>query len=459
MAPRMQGNITPYVVSLTLFVILFVFSVTLAIVFKTQIKNAQIQAREANEHLAQVIVPNERNRPEVLEMKVKHSTSGKSIVGQLLSENTRLKQLINASPRSSLDAITSEMSSIGVDAGQTLISALRNLRAEKEYAQQLVERYRKDIDDQARRVKDIESQSLVQIHEYENTITSLKTTLESLQADFNTFRGQVDSQRQNLEQQLESVRSRTEQSVNELRSTVEQKDRQIASQTKRLEELTGELASTTKSGGPDVTREADGVITSILSEENLVYIDRGHADQIILGMTFEVFDEDAGVFVDDNENIRGKATIEVIRMTDRSSLTRVVRLSRNATINENDLIANVVYDPNISYRFHVFGEFDIDNTGQETATDRRRVETMVTQWGGQLVESLTYNTDFLVLGQEPSPPEALPPGTIDIVIIERTAAQKRKFERYQSLIEEAKSLSIPILNQNRFLMLVGYYQR
>jgi hypothetical protein len=30
---------------------------------------------------------------------------------------------------------------------------------------------------------------------------------------------------------------------------------------------------------------------------------------------------------------------------------------------------------------------------------------------------------------------------------------------YQKLIGEAKTLSIPVLNQNRFLALVGYYQR
>ena len=150
-------------------------------------------------------------------------------------------------------------------------------------------------------------------------------------------------------------------------------------------------------------------------------------------MTFEVFDNDGGVIVDETGNLRGKATIEVIRMSEQSSLARVVRLERRRSVDEGDLIANVIYDPNISYRFHVFGEFDIDNTGQVTTTDRRRVETMVTQWGGQLARTLGYNTDFLVLGQAPSAPRPLPEHVIDPMVIERHEALKRKFETYQNL--------------------------
>lgn len=459
MAGRMQGNVTAYAISLAMFVILFLFSFVLAIIFKTQVQGAQIQAQDAKKALTQVIKSNEMNRPEILEMKVKHTSTGISIVGQLLAENTRLKQFINASPRSTLDGIKKDMAEAGVELGETLVAEIRRLKAEKDAGDRLVEQAQADSQTHAKRLADSESQKITQASEYEQTIVQLKATLTSLQDDFNTFRSQVDDQRQSLEKQFDTVRSQTQRSVNELRSTVEQKDKQIAGQTKRLEELTGELISTGKGGGPDLTRESDGEVTSILAEESLVYIDRGRADQILLGMTFEVFDNDKGVSVDEFGDVRGKATVEVIRMSDRSSLSRVVRLDRGQSVDEGDLIANVIYNPNISYRFYVFGEFDIDDTGQVTATDRRRVETMITQWGGQLIRKLSYNTDFLVLGQEPNPPEQLPPSEFDPVKIERVAAQRRKYNQYQELISEAKALSIPILNQNRFLALVGYYHR
>lgn len=459
MAARIQGSVTAYAISLALFVILFVFSFILAIVFKTQIKSAQLQAQAATKELAVVIKPNESNRPEVLALKAKHVDTGASIVGQLLDERRLLKGFINSAPNSSIAAIEKEIAVADVERGQALLNEITRLRAEKLALERMVEQNQADMQSYIQRVAEIEDQKSVQATEYEKTMDELRASLVIMQDDVKVYRAEVDTQRQTLEGRFGTVRSQTERSVNELRSAMEQKDRQIDAQRKRLEELIGELAGSGKGGGPDLTRESDGEITSILSEEGLVYIDRGRADQILLGMTFEVFDKDTGVSLDEANELRGKATVEVIRMTDRSSLARVVRLTLRQTVNEGDLIANIIYDPNISYRFHVFGEFDIDSTGQATTTDRRRVETMVTQWGGRLVRELSYNSDFLVLGQEPKLPERLPAKEFDPVKIERFAAQRRKYETYQGLISEAKALSIPILNQNRFLVLVGYYQR
>jgi hypothetical protein len=459
MAARIQGSVTAYAISLALFVILFVFSFILAIVFKTQIKGAQVQAQAATRELTVVIKPNESNRPEVLALKAKHADTGASIVGQLLDERRLLKAFINAAPNSTIAAIEKEIAVADVERGQALLNEITRLRAEKLALERMVEQNQTDMQSYIQRATEIEAQKSDQTTEYERTMDGLRSSLATMQDDVKAYRTEVDTQRQTLEGRFGTVRSQTQQSVNELRSTLEQKDRQIVAQRKRLEELIGELAGSGKGGGPDLTRESDGEVTSILSEEGLVYIDLGRADHILLGMTFEVFDKDTGVSLDEANELRGKATVEIIRMTERSSLARVVRLTRGQTVNEGDLIANIIYDPNISYRFHVFGAFDIDSTGQATTTDRRRVETMVTQWGGQLVRELSYNSDFLVLGQEPQLPERLPASEFDPVKIERVAAQKRKYETYQGLISEAKALSIPILNQNRFLVLVGYYQR
>ena len=113
MAARTQGSVTAYAISLALFVILFLFSFVLAIIFKTQVQSAQIQALESKQALVEVIKTNELSRPDILELKVKQASTGMSIVGQLIATNTRLKQLINASPRSSLDAIKTDIESAG----------------------------------------------------------------------------------------------------------------------------------------------------------------------------------------------------------------------------------------------------------------------------------------------------------------------------------------------------------
>jgi hypothetical protein len=83
---------------------------------------------------------------------------------------------------------------------------------------------------------------------------------------------------------------------------------------------------------------------------------------------------------------------------------------------------------------------------------------MIEEWGGKLTRQLTYDVDFLVLGRDPALPER-PEDQLDPVAMQRYAADQKRFETYQELIGEAKALKIPVLNQNRFLVLIGYYQR
>jgi hypothetical protein len=195
-----------------------------------------------------------------------------------------------------------------------------------------------------------------------------------------------------------------------------------------------------------------------LVEENVVFINRGRNDHVLLGLTFEVYSRKTGVVSDDTGELRGKGTVEVISVSENSSVCRVVRVTRGQAIVEGDLIANVVYDPNITFKFHVHGDFDIDNVGQVSEVDRRRIETMIEEWGGKLTRQLTYDVDFLVLGRDPALPER-PEDQLDPVAMQRYAADQKRFETYQELIGEAKALKIPVLNQNRFLVLIGYYQR
>ena len=72
---------------------------------------------------------------------------------------------------------------------------------------------------------------------------------------------------------------------------------------------------------------------------------------------------------------------------------------------------------------------------------------------------LSYDVDYLVLGQEPPLPQAPPPNVVDPTAIAAYVEAQRNYETYQQLIGEARNLNIPILNQNRFLNLIGYYQR
>ena len=105
-----------------------------------------------------------------------------------------------------------------------------------------------------------------------------------------------------------------------------------------------------------------------------------------------------------------------------------------------------------------FQVFDAGN-GNNVATAQGRLEIvrLIKKWGGLIDRHLTSQTDFLVLGAEPASPSlsgaaaALPQNQALI------AARQAEQSTYNRLAAEAQRLSVPILNANRFLAMIGYY--
>ena len=461
---RGNGATAGYAVAVVILGCLFGLTVILAIVFKSQIADHQVAAQQAREELERFVSRQELNEPHMKELKAlaekktRDEKSKRSVVGILRAENVLLKRMIDQSPTASVESIEEQKQSLGLSSGQTFVSSIVKLQAELEAAKKRAVEAETLIGQERDRVAQIEAQRQAQATEYEQAVEELNNQLASLQGESREFRSDVEAQRTKFEDHLETVRSQKQSIIEGLEATLEQGNQQTTLLKQRIEELTG-LLPETGGVGPDATRQSDGEITAVLPDEHLVYIGRGQDDHVMLGMTFEVFDTDTGVLVDEYGDLRGYATIEVISMSPNASLARVVRLERGRRVDEGDQIANIVYDPQTTYKFFVFGKFDIDNTGQSTSTDRRRIETIINKWGGILARDLSYSTDFLVLGEEPAFPEALSPHETDPEIIARRTKQIETYKKYQDLIAAAKTLSIPILNQNRFLALVGYYQR
>jgi hypothetical protein len=229
-------------------------------------------------------------------------------------------------------------------------------------------------------------------------------------------------------------------------------------ENKQLQQKLGQIRVPTQ----QVARQADGNIISTPGND-IVFINLGQGDQITPGMTFEVYDRISGVPAPgtderDDPQPKGKAAIEIIRVQQGSSEARVVRKGAQP-ITEGDLIANLVYDKNTRYNFVVHGNFDLDRNGVPTPNDAEVVKRLVTQWGGQVQSDLSVNTDFLVLGAEPKQPEYSEADVAnDPLLAARRQQAEQELNDYLALREKAIQYNIPILNQNRFLYLTGYYQ-
>jgi hypothetical protein len=202
----------------------------------------------------------------------------------------------------------------------------------------------------------------------------------------------------------------------------------------------------------------DGKILDVVGGGDMVYIDRGRNDQVVLGMTFEVFESaDQVQSVAEDDDVRGKASIQVIKIGDASATAKVIRQVKGRPLIPGNVITNAIYDPEYQFRFLVHGKYDLDHDGKATLNEAQYLRDRIKRWGGHVVTGteIPGDLDFLVLGEQPRNP--IQPGVnqrsteaMNEYIRLRTAA-----DTYRSLLEQAQQARIPVLNQTRLEILTG----
>lgn len=449
---RVGGAGSGYAVALVLFAAGFVICLLLAIIFWAQLGSAREDQQTAVAALRRFVSQADEARPEVTALM----QPGSTVVRALLDENRELKRLTVGEENAQTANIRQQKEQRNI--GVPLMAEIDGLRATLEDARRQIAEAQRQRDDAANKAAQAVDQMTQQGKHYQEAVAELDAKIAKLNQDLQAYRGATGQVEQQAVAAQSEIRRTLDARIVELESQLQQARGEIARLTEDLRRATGGETPL-----PEVSRP-DGQITSVQADERRVYINRGRRDRILLGMTFEVFEQGElvrlGQIQDADQEVRGKATIEVIDVQDNSALARIVRTERGASpVDAGDEIVNLVYDPNQRFRFFVYGDFDIDRTGEPQVTDKRRIESMITRWGGEVAENLSYDVDFLVLGAEPPLPEPLPPNEIDPVKIAEAEQARRNFETYQQLIGQASDLNIPILNQNRFLDLVGYYQR
>ncbi len=200
--------------------------------------------------------------------------------------------------------------------------------------------------------------------------------------------------------------------------------------------------------------EPDGKVILVDDQAKTVQINLGSNDHIYRGLTFAVYDRGQPIPRDG----KGKAEIEIYNIGDSFSAARIVRSDKKNPIVAEDIIANLIWSPTKSNTFVVVGDFDLTGDGVSDEDATAKIRSLVEKWGGKVADSVTVNTDYVILGTPP-----VVPTKPTMQEVERYPNATEKYEKalqqaakYKDIQGQAQALSIPILNAERFLYFIGY---
>lgn len=429
---------------------LFVFT----FVFYGKFQGAQRDYQAYQAQVADFVRPDEQQRDEILAVREAARAQRKSVVSYLQDSMQTAMRRVTGSPRDTAARLEERLAGIPGAEGASLLQVVQDLagrvtQLESELAQADADRRRalEDLANESERVANMQA--------------SHAAAVESLNTEIGTYRAEVEQYREGVNETRKGMDARVERLLADARDNeakLTDRIRQLQDQNLVLQNQVSVLRG---ERNKDILRPedefalVDGQVAGIEGGTGQVYLNIGRNQKVRLGMTFAVYGSAREIRPNDaGQYPQGKASLEVISVDENSSTCRILRESRGNPVVKGDVIANAVYDPNKTYKFLVWGNFDADRDGRATPQERMDLEAMILAWSGEVVQDLTGDVDFLVLGQRPVLPPPPRPGS-PIEIMQEYIRLDRVVQRYDELFNQATATGLPVLNENRLYTLIG----
>ncbi len=263
---------------------------------------------------------------------------------------------------------------------------------------------------------------------------------------------------QTTEERVQTLSTQLTQTQNDLKATNEkllrtQAELELAQGLmQRAQDEVGKIMP-----GPDREVRAyqpDGQVILIDDQSQVVHLNIGSNEHVYQGLTFGVYNRGQTVPKDG----KGKAEVEVFDVAKTYSAARIINSSVRKPILQGDIVANLIWNSDRPNVFVVAGDFDLNNDGKTDPNGAAAIKTLIERWGGKVVDAVSINTDFLVLGQQPEVLErpTLEQTEVDPQAPARYEASLARLNRYNELRGQAQTLWIPVFTYERFLYFIGY---
>jgi hypothetical protein len=428
-------------------------STVLAFVFWARMNSATKEAQGAKQLQVDYVTDAEKNSDQIRALLAEAKKEGRgSLVAYLNNKLRTVSEKVTGSPGETPGSLTKKLEdAIGNSTVLRSIDELKAKIAQQEVALKGAEDARAtaaanlaSVQEKQKTAEAAMNAALVKVGE---DVTGYKTGVDTHRADLTTRQSEAAAAIEKIKRDAADEAARLNDQISRLRES------EAISQGK-IKTLQKERSSETLKPQDEATL-VDGTVLAVVDADGTVYINRGRADRIVLGMSFEVYGDTSQIKrTAEGDYARGKASLEVIRLDENSSTCRVTRATRGNPVVKGDLIANALYDPLKKYAFLVYGNFDADRDGRSTPEEAGEIKAVVTGWGGKLVDSLSGEVDFLVLGTRPVVPPQ-PPADASTALVQEFIRLRNIAREYDRLFEQAAATSIPVLNENRLRTLIG----
>lgn len=487
-----QGSRAGLITTVVILSITSVVAVIFAFWYAAEKRKADQDYADLKKRYADIIADASLNGPEVTDLKTLRSSSDSGFTAQTklwdvaIGQRNQLVRLVtgaDASQENSAAVAIKKATAKLESANETVKGANTHLASTSDdmvgAVSVLADKIKAQADtiaDRDSKLEEADKRALEAIRSKEADLATRDKQIADIRAEYDQASKQLEEARTRQAGIVGDIQKAREGEVQSQQEALAKRDTEIGDRDLQIKQLKDQLARTQarfdriRVGVTDpMIRHADGVVSGF-GGKDIVYIDLGQGKHMVPGMTFEVYDKVRGLpKMDDplaQEQPAGKATIEVLRVLETTSECRVTRVQGGQQIIEGDPILNIVYDPNVQYGIVVYGKFDLDRNGVATENDSAVVRRMVTDWGGKLLDAkdnggkirLSVDTDFLVIGAEPVIPAFTDEELNDPINVQKREDAKAEVATYEEVIQQARDLHVPIMNQNRFLAFTGQQQ-
>ena len=456
-AGRSQDSSMLYAV--IVFVALFVIATALAIVFYLKNTDMQKTVQDAEKQRDELAITKEaRSIPALVGAKFPR----KSALGTLLERYDNLTAMILGTvpegsaadkletARQKSNAVFGQISDvIGADANSAgLVRDLELLKVrfdevmtQQTAASEKIAELEKMLEEQKKAGIEQESQTALTINKLEQDANTATRSYEDLKA----------AMQQSSDQQVAALVQKLDQSDQTLKSSQQElllTQAKLKSAESRINGLQDQLESIMpKPDNMTLALKPDGKILSVDDSTKTVIINLGRNDHVYRGLAFAVYDRGLPISRDG----KGKANIEVFDVQKDVSVARITSANKKDPVMADDSVANLIWKANARREFVVAGVFEF---GDGAAT----IKDMIKRWGGVVADKVSITTSYVVLGTAPAMPAkpTVEEMAADPRAKERYDAAVGQLQQYNNIISEAKTLSIPVFDLERFLDFIGY---